>query len=112
MKTIDFTLSIMGFLFVALIGVDIARSESFLPEGILYTIFRTTETYPQEVSREIEAVQSEVDDIRRQSEVDLEQARREIAEQILRELEAERTGCISFAGMPNAICLGPRQTTE
>lgn len=101
MKTLDMALSIIGLLFIALIGWDLFESVTYRPEGILYTIFRTPRFYPSEIQQEIEV-----------SQADLEQMRIEMAEQLIKEMEANRTNCVSFAGLSNALCIGPKQTTE
>lgn len=92
LKKLDLLLSIAGILFLTLLGIDFWKSDSIVPEGLTYTIFRSPETYPSAVEKDIEQIQLE------------------ISEAIREEIENNRTGCISFRGLPNAICLGTKQS--
>lgn len=92
LKKLDLLLSIAGILFLTLLGIDFWKSDSIVPEGLIYTIVRSPETYPSEIKK------------------DMEQFQVEIAEAITEEIENNKTGCISLRGLPNAICVGTKQS--
>ncbi|MBE9111345.1 hypothetical protein IQ273_18220 [Nodosilinea sp. LEGE 07298] len=91
---VDLSLALLGLSFVGLLIFDAYTSRSNLPEATWYAIRRNPPAYPQEIA------------------TDIERMRDEIHAEIREELENSETGCISFANVQNAICVGPRQTVR
>lgn len=113
---IDSGIGILGLVLIGLLIWDAIKSQSNLPESTWYTLRRTPPAYPQEIHHDVriqqatylDDLQAEIDRLRAELEDSKAQAYAEIRE----ELENSKTGCISFANIPNAICLGPRQTVQ
>ncbi len=102
-KQLDLLLSIAGILFLALLGMDLWKSDSIIPEGLIYTILRSPEAYPSAVREDIKEIQLSADR-------ELEARTVEMSGEIRKQIEESKTGCVSFRGLPNAICVGTKQT--
>lgn len=103
MKKLDVFLASLGLVFIGLIVWDSYRSASHFPEGLWYTVSRNPDSYPAEIKADINQIRLDADQ-------KLEIRAAEITEQIRKQIEDSNTGCISFSGLPNAICFGARQT--
>jgi len=94
LKRLDLFLCFLGLGFIGLIAWDCYKSPSHLPEGLLYVIRRTPDSYPSEISQD---VQKRTDSM---------------AQDIRKQIAASKTGCISVVGLPNALCIGPMQVAS
>jgi bifunctional DNA-binding transcriptional regulator/antitoxin component of YhaV-PrlF toxin-antitoxin module len=105
LKRLDLFLCLIGFTFIVVVVWDCYKSASHLPEGLWYVLRRTPDAYPAEIRTDINQIQVTADQ-------KLEARSAEIAEEIRKQIEDSNTGCISFSGLPNAVCFGAKQTAS